>query len=395
MRISRRTLAASVAALALAGGPVSAADAIKIGNTIPYSGPLSAYGTIAKTMDAYLKMVNEQGGVDGHQIEWISYDDAYSPPKTVEQTRRLIESDEVQIISNPLGTATTLAVRKYVNAKKIPQIFIASGSSHWNEVDKFPYTMGLQPTYRTEAEIYGRHFLQEMPKGRIGVLYQNDDFGRDYLAGLKDAFGDAYDAQVVPAPYDASDPTVDSQIVNLKAADVDAVMIGASAKFAAQAIRKIYELGWNVPRYESNTATSLGAVLKPAGLEASTGLITAGYMKDLTDPQWDDDPEMKAYKAFMAERYPDGDPISSINGYAYMAATTLVEILRRCEGDYSSENFMKAAESLKQYPAPLMLPGITLTTGPEDHLPIQTMRLQRFNGEKWESFGENISAEAD
>ncbi|MEC9433311.1 MAG: ABC transporter substrate-binding protein [Pseudomonadota bacterium] len=394
MKVTRTALALATAATMLTTPSAWAENVIKIGNTVAYSGPVSPYGTISKAIGAYFEMVNAEGGVGGRKIEWISYDDAYSPPKTVEQTRRLIESDEVDLIVAPLGTPTTMAVRKYVNAKKVPQLFVASGSSHWNEPEQFPFTMGLQPSYRTEAEIYAVYMAKQLPGKTLGVLYQNDDFGRDYLLGLEDGLGkEAYDALVKPVPYESTDPTVDSQILKLKSMNVDAVVLATTAKFSAQALKKMHELGWKPVRFLSNTSVSVGAVLQPAGFAASTDVMSVGYTKEASDPQWADSPDLIAWKAFMAKWYPDGDLNSSFNVYGYMSASAIVDMLKRCDGDFSRENIMKAAEAFKGFEAPMLLPGIALNTSPSDHAPIESMQLQRFTGEKWELFGDLISVE--
>ncbi|MEC9433313.1 MAG: ABC transporter substrate-binding protein [Pseudomonadota bacterium] len=398
MKISRRALMAAAAASAamLAGAPVSAADdVIKIGNTMPYSGPASAYGQIGKTIAAYFEMVNANGGVNGRKIEFISYDDAYSPPKTVEQVRRLVEQDEVDLLYATLGTPTNTAIHKYVNAKKVPHLFVATGASKWNDPENFPWTTGWQPNYPTEGAIYAQWILANIENPKIAVLYQNDDYGKDYLHGLKSGLGGKVDEVLIAeAPYEVAQPTVDSEVLNLQSSGANVFFIVATPKFAAQAIKKSAEIGWKAERFLNNVSISVGSVLKPAGLEASKGLISAGYLMEADDPQWKDDANLLAWREFMNKWYPDGDQTSSFTVFGYSSAWTMVETLKQAGDDLSRENIMKAASSLKGAPAPLLLPGITINTSATDHAPIEAMQLMRFNGESWERFGEVVHAES-
>ncbi|MAS44987.1 MAG: branched-chain amino acid ABC transporter substrate-binding protein [Rhodobacteraceae bacterium] len=395
--INRRTLMAAAAAGAatLTAMPAMAADAIKIGNTNPYSGPASAYGQIGRTVEAYFEMINAEGGVNGRQIEFISYDDAYSPPKTVEQVRRLVEQDEVDVLFGTLGTPTNTAIHKYVNAKKVPHLFVATGASKWNDPENFPWTSGWQPNYPTEGAIYAQWILANIENPRIAVLYQNDDYGKDYLHGLKSGLGGRVDEVLIAeAPYEVAQPTVDSEVLNLQASGANVFFIVATPKFAAQAIKKSAEIGWEAERFLNNVSISVGSVLQPAGLEASKGLISAGYLMEADDPQWKDDPALLAWREFMNKWYPDGDQTSSFTVFGYSSAWTMVETLKRAGDDLSRESIMKAASSLEDVAAPLLLPGITLNTSPTDSAPIEAMQLMRFNGESWERFGEVVHAES-
>ncbi|SDW49170.1 amino acid/amide ABC transporter substrate-binding protein, HAAT family [Albimonas donghaensis] len=395
--INRRTLMAAAAAGAatLTAMPAMAADAIKIGNTNPYSGPASAYGQIGRTVEAYFEMINAEGGVNGRQIEFISYDDAYSPPKTVEQVRRLVEQDEVDVLFGTLGTPTNTAIHKYVNAKKVPHLFVATGASKWNDPENFPWTSGWQPNYPTEGAIYAQWILANVENPKIAVLYQNDDYGKDYLHGLKSGLGGRVDEVLIAeAPYEVAQPTVDSEVLNLQASGANVFFIVATPKFAAQAIKKSAEIGWEAERFLNNVSISVGSVLQPAGLEASKGLISAGYLMEADDPQWKDDPALLAWREFMNKWYPDGDQTSSFTVFGYSSAWTMVETLKRAGDDLSRENIMKAASSLEDVAAPLLLPGITLNTSPTDSAPIEAMQLMRFNGESWERFGEVVHAES-
>ena len=370
-------------------GPGASDSEIKIGHTIPYSGSLSAYGTIGRTAAAYFRMINEQGGVNGRKINLISLDDGFSPPKTVEMARKLVERDEVLLLFNPLGTPTNLAIRKYMNANKVPQLFIASGASAWNDPKGYPWTMGWQPNYQTEAQIYAKHILQNYPNARIAILYQNDDAGRDYVQGLRDGLGEKAKTMIVKeASYEVTDPTVDSQVVQLQSSGADVFFNETAPKFAAQAIRKAHNIGWKPVQYLVNISASVGAVLVPAGLEASTGLISTQYLKDPTDKRWDNDPAMLAWKAFMKKYYPDGDLIDAANVYGYSVAATMVQVLKQCGDNLTRENVMKQAASLKDFRADTLLPGIKINTGPADFAPIESLQLVRFNGSQWVSFGD-------
>ena len=362
---------------------------IRIGNTNPYSGPASAYGTIGKTITAYFKMVDDQGGINGRKINFISYDDAYSPPKTVEMVRKLVEQDNVLFVFQTLGTPSNTAIHKYMNMKKVPQLHVATGASKWNDPKNFPWTMGWQPNYQTEARIYAKNILQTKADVKIGVLYQNDDYGKDYLKGLKDGLGDkAAKAIVAEVSYEVSDPTVDSQIVQLQASGANVFFNVGTPKFAAQAIRKAYDIGWKPVQYLNNVSSSIGAVLTPAGLEKSVGIITTAYLKDYSDAQWANDPAVKSWESFMKKYYPAGDLNDVSNMYGYTVARTLEQVLKQCGDNLTRENVMKQAASMKGQYIDTLLPGITITTSDNDYAPIESVQMQRFNGKRWERFGE-------
>jgi len=362
---------------------------IKIGNTNPYSGPASAYGTIARSEAAYFKMINEQGGVNGRKINFISLDDAYSPPKTVEQVRRLVEQEEVLFIFQSLGTPTNTAIHKYMNAKKVPQLFVATGATKWGDPQNFPWTMGWQPNYQTEAHLYAKYLLQNKPDAKIAVLYQNDDYGKDYVKGLHDGLGSQADRLIAKeVSYEVTDPTVDSQIVTLQASGADTLFIIAIPKFAAQAIRKTYDVGWKPLTFVNNVSSSVATVLQPAGLEKSIGLITALYAKDPTDPQWANDPPMKNWLAWMKKYYPEGDIKDFNNVYGYAVAQTLIQVLKQCGDDLSRQNIMTQAANLKNFEVSVLLPGIRINTSPTDFYPIEQVQLARFDGKRWVLFGE-------
>ncbi len=366
-------------------------SAIKIGQTMPYSGPASAYSAIGKAEVAYLAMINEQGGVNGRKVELVSLDDGYSPPKTFEQTRRLVEQDKVAFVFSSLGTPTGVVVHKYVNEKKVPQLFQASGATFWGDPRHFPWSMGWQPNYQTEGGIYGHYLLKMKPQAKVAILYQNDDAGRDYVAGFKAALGpDAAKRMIVAeATYEVTDPTLDSQIVSLQGSGADVLFDNTTPKFAAQAIRKIYDIGWKPTHFLMSVATSVSAVMEPAGFEKGQGIITAAYLKDPNDPQWRDDPAYKDWLAFMQKYYPDGNLGDSFNVYGYSVAQTLVQMLKQCGDDLSRENIMKQAAKL-DLGLPMLLPGIKVHTGPDDFYPIKQMRLARFEGKQWVLFGEVI-----
>ncbi len=368
---------------------------IKIGNIMPYSGPLSAYALIGRTQAAFFKKLNDEGGINGRKINFISYDDAFSPPKTVEQARKLVESDEVLFIFQSLGTPTNNAIQKYLDLKKVPQLFVATGATKFGDPKNFPWTMGWQPTYQTEGRIYAKYILQNLPQGKIGVLYQNDDSGRDYLKGLKDGLGLEAAKRMIVAelPYDPSDPTVDSQIVSLKTLGADIFFDEASPKFAAQAIRKAAEIGWKPTLFLASVSNSVGSVLKPAGLENSKGVLSTNYIKDPTDPAWKDDPAIKQWAAFMDKYFPEGDKTSTFSVYGYATALTMVQVLKQCGDELTRENVMKQAANLKDFQLGLLLPGIRINTSPTDYFPIEQMQMSRFNGEYNELFGPPISAE--
>jgi branched-chain amino acid transport system substrate-binding protein len=369
---------------------------IKIGQTVPFSGPASAYATIGKAQAAYIKMVNEQGGVNGRKINYIQYDDAYSPPKTVEQVRKLVESDEVLLTFQLIGTPSNAAVQKYLNQKKVPQLFAATGATKFTDPKNFPWTIGFNPNYQTEGRIYARYILTNYPNAKIGVLYQNDDLGRDYIAGLKAGLGDKAARMIVAeTSYEVTDPTIDSQIVQIKTVGADLVFDASTPKFAAQAIKKIADLGWKPVHILDINATSVGAVMKPAGLENSKGVISVTYGKDPLDPTWKDDAGMKRYFAFMSKYYPDGDKDSSFNTYGYSTAQLLVEVLKRCADDLTRENVMKQATSLNGVQLDLSLPGIVGSTSPNDYRVNKQLQMMKFNGERWELFGPIIEDDAN
>jgi branched-chain amino acid transport system substrate-binding protein len=361
---------------------------IKIGQTNPFSGPASAYATIAKTQAAYIKMINDQGGVNGRKINLIQYDDGYSPPKAVEQVRKLVESDEVLLTFQLLGTPSNAAVQKYLNAKKVPHLFAATGASRFSDPKNFPWTMAFNPNYFVEGRIYGQYIIKNHPQAKVGILYQNDDLGRDYLNGIKAGLGDkAQSLIVVEASYEVSDPTIDSQILKIKDAGTDLFFSATTPKQAAQAIKKIGELNWHPIQIVDINATSVGAVMKPAGLEASKGVISTGYAKDPADPTWKDDAGLKKYLDFMAKYYPDGDKDSFFNVYGYSTTQLLVHVLKECGDDLTRENVLKQATHLKNVQLDLSLPGIVNNTTPEDYRVNKQLQMQRFNGERWELFG--------
>ena len=366
---------------------------IKIGNTNPYSGPASAYGAIGKSIAAYFRMLNDRGGINGRRLNFISYDDGYSPPKTVEMVRKLVEQDEVLLVFQPLGTPSNTAIQKYMNGKKVPQLFVATGATKWNDPKHFQWTMGWQPNYQTEARIYARHILDTKPNAKIAVLYQNDDYGKDYLKGFEDGLGAKKNMIVAKASYEVSEPTVDSQILQLKSSGADVFFNITTPKFAAQAIRAAYDTGWKPTHYLNNVSNSVGSVLKPAGLEKSVGVITSAYLKDPTDKRWANDPAMKSWREFMAKYNPEGDLSDPFNVYGYTVAATLEQVLKQCGDTLTRENVMKQAASLKRFRVETMLPGISITTSPTDYAPIEAVQLERFNGQQFELFGEVISAE--
>ena len=361
---------------------------IKIGQTNPFSGPASSYATIGKTQAAYIKMINDQGGVNGRKINLIQYDDAYSPPKAVEQVRKLVESDEVLLTFQVLGTPSNAAVQKYLNSKKVPQLFAATGASKFTDPKNFPWTMGFNPNYFVEGRIYGQYILKEHPNAKIGILYQNDDLGKDYLNGIKAGLGDKAAKMVVAeASYEVSDPTIDSQILKIKDAGADLFFSATTPKQAAQAIKKIAELAWKPVHILDINATSVGAVMKPAGLEASKGVISVNYGKDPLDPTWKDDAGMKKYFEFMAKYYPDGDKDSSFNSYGYMTTQLLIHVLKACGDNLTRENVLKQATHLKNVQLDLLLPGISVSTTPDDYRVNKQLQMMKFNGERWEMFG--------
>jgi branched-chain amino acid transport system substrate-binding protein len=404
MMLSKRLRTAAIAAVALAfvsdhafaqkKYDAGASDTeIKIGNIMPYSGPASAYGVIGKTEEAYFRKINAEGGIHGRKITFISYDDAYSPPKAVEQARKLVESDEVLVVFNPLGTPSNTAIEKYLNGKKVPQLFVATGATKWNDPKSFPWTMGWQPSYQSEAHIYAKFLLREKPDAKIGVLYQNDDFGKDYLKGLKEALGAKTTMIVAEESYETAEPSVDGHVVKLKASGADVFVSITTPKFAAQAIKKLAEIDWHPMQILSNVSASVGGVLKPAGFENSQGILSATYAKDGSDTQWDNDPGMKKFYAFLEQYYPEGDKLNASAVYGYGVAQTMVKVLQMCGDDLTRANVMKQAASLKEFEPDTLLPGVRINTSPTDYAPIKQLQMERFKGEKWELIGGIMSGE--
>ena len=366
---------------------------IKIGNIMPYSGPASAYATIGKTEAAYFNKINAEGGINGRKITFISYDDGYVPSKTVEQARKLVESDEVLLIFNSLGTANNTAIQRYMNAKKVPQLFVATGAAKWNDPKNFPWTMGWQPNYQTEARIYAAYILKAHPGKTIGILYQNDDFGKDYVLGLREGLGDqASKLILVEASYETTSPTVDSQVVQIRTANPDIFINISTPKFAAQAIKKLGELKWNPIHFLSNVSVSVGSVLKPAGYEYSQSILSAAYLKDPKDPQWKNDPGLNEWRAFMTKWYPEGDQEDAATVYGYGVAKGLEQLLRQCKDDLTRENIMKQAANLN-FEIGIYLPGTKIKTSPTDFAPLEQLQMMRFKGESWELFGPLMSGE--
>jgi branched-chain amino acid transport system substrate-binding protein len=366
---------------------------IKIGNIMPYSGPASAYATIGKTEAAYFNKLNSEGGINGRKINFISYDDGYSPPKAVEQARKLVESDEVLLIFNSLGTPSNSAIQKYMNAKKVPQLFVSTGAAKWNDPKNFPWTMGWQPNYPTEARIYAAYILKTYPGKTIGVLYQNDDFGKDYVTGLREGLGDQASKLIrIESSYETSAPTVDSQVVQIKGANPDIFVNIATPKFAAQAIKKIAELDWHPVHFLTNVSGSIGGVMKPAGYENDQGILSTAYLKDPKDPEWKNDPAMNEWRAFMTKWYPEGDQDDAATVFAYGVAKGLEQVLRQCGDDLTRENVMKQAANLS-FEIGIYLPGTRIKTSPTDFAPLEQLQMMRFKGEAWERFGPVMSGE--
>ena len=367
---------------------------IKIGNIMPYSGPASAYGVIGKTEAAYFKKINAEGGINGRRINFISYDDAYSPPKAVEQARKLVESDEVLFIFNSLGTPSNSAIQKYMNEKKVPQLFIATGATKWNDPKQFPWTMGWQPNYQSEGRIYAKYILKERPTGKIGILYQNDDYGRDYVKGIRDGLGAKAASMIIgEESYETTNPTIDSQVVALKSEGADIFISITGPKFAAQSIRKAAELSWKPLFILNGVSTSTGAVMRPAGFENGQDIISAAYNKDPTDPQWKDDAGIKNFDAFLTKYFPEGnrEDLSLMTGYN--VAQTMVHVLKKCGDDLSRANIMKQAANIKDLQLEGLLPGVMINTSATDFAPIKQFQLKKFKGERWELFGDAISSE--
>ena len=403
--VARRLAAFSAAIIMLAasGGSalsqkkydVGATDTgIKIGNIMPYSGPASAYGVIGRTEAAYFRKINAEGGINGRKVNFICYDDAYSPPKTVEQARKLVESDEVLLIFGPLGTPSNTAIQRYMNTKKVPQLFVATGATKWNDPQTHPWTMGWQPNYQNEARIYAKYILKEKPNARIGVLYQNDDYGKDYLKGLKDGLGDKAASMIIAEDaYEVAEPTIDTHVVKMKSISADVFVNITTPKFAAQAIKKAAEIGWKPMHFLNSVATSIGAVIRPAGIENAQDIISVAYLMDPMDPQWSDHPGMKAFDEFLVKHFPEGNRADNFVVTGYNNAQTLVQVLTQCGDELTRENVMKQAANLKDFRTDNLLPGITINTSPSDFAPIKQVQFRRFKGERWELFGPVLSDE--
>jgi branched-chain amino acid transport system substrate-binding protein len=367
---------------------------IKIGNIMPYSGPASAYGVIGKTEQAYFNKINTEGGINGRKINFVSYDDAYSPPKTVEQARKLVESDEVLFIFNSLGTPPNSAIQKYMNTKKVPQLFVATGATKWNDPKEFPWTMGWQPNYQSESRIYAKYILKEKPNAKIAILYQNDDYGKDYVKGLKDGLGAKAASMIVAEEsYETTQPTIDSNIVKLKSTNADVFFNVTTPKFAAQAIKKMTEIEWKPMHFLNNVSVSIGSVMKPAGFENAQGIISSSYLKDTSDPQWKDDAGMKAFDEFLSKYFPEGNRVDASVMYGYTVAQGLVFVLKNCGDDLSRVNIMKQASSIKGLELGGLLPGIKVNTSASNFAPISQLQLMKFKGESWERFGDIISGD--
>jgi ABC-type branched-subunit amino acid transport system substrate-binding protein len=403
--VTRRRVALSIAVIlfAVAGSSALAQKKydtgvtdteIKIGNIMPYSGPASAWSVVGRTEAAYFRKINAEGGINGRKINFISYDDAYSPPKAVEQARKLVESDEVLLIFGPLGTPSNTAIQRYMNAKKVPQLFVQTGATKWNDPHNFPWTIGWQPNYQNEARIYAKYILRERPNARIAVLYQNDDYGKDYLKGLKDGLGDRAASMIVGEDaYDLSETTIDSHVVKMKSLKADVFVDITGPKFAAQAIRKATEIGWKPLHFLNVVSTSIGAVIQPAGFENAQGIISVAYLMDPLDPQWKSDPGMKAFDEFLAKDFPEGNRADGLIVSGFNVAQTLIQVLKQCGDDLTRENVMKQAANLKDFRTTNLLPGITINTSPIDFAPIKQVQLRRFTGETWELFGPVLSSE--
>jgi ABC-type branched-subunit amino acid transport system substrate-binding protein len=404
LRISRRTALGAGVALAVGGnafaeaakyGPGASATEIKLGQTMPYSGPASAYGTIGKLHQAYFKMINDNGGINGRKITLISLDDGYSPPRAVEQVRRLVEQDEVLALFQTLGTPSNSAIHKYVNAKKVPHLFLATGATKWGDPKNYPWTMGFNLSYAAEGAIYARYLLKTKPNAKIGILYQNDDYGKDLLKGVEETLSGPKASMIVKkVSYEVTDATVDSQILTLQGSGADTFINITTPKFAAQAIRKAWDSGWKPLHIVNNVGASVGSVLVPAGLDKSVGLLTLQYYKDPNDPQWKDDPAMLEWRGFMGRYYREGDPKDASNLYAYITAEVMVQVLKQCGNDLTRENVMRQAANLKSLKLPLLLPGMSINTSPTDYYPIEQGQLARFTGQLWAGFGDLISVNA-
>ena len=386
------TLVAGVVHAEKRYGPGVTDTEILLGQTMPYSGPASAYGTYGKAQAAFFRMINEHGGINGRKIKLLSLDDGYSPPRTVEQIRKLVEQEQVLAIFSSFGTPTNTAIVKYLNLKKVPHLFVTSGAAEFADSKTYPWTMGWRVNYVSEAKVYARYVLQVRPNAKIATLYQNDDVGKDYMRGLREGLGDRADKMIVAeASFEVTDPTVDSQIVTLKSSGADTFFIFSSPKAAAQAIRKVWDLGWRPLQFVGNPAASVATVMKPAGLEKSVGIISGAFLKDPTDSHWQNDPGLKEWLDFMKQYYPEGDVTDFYNVYAYATAQTLVQVLKQCGDDLTRENLMRQAANLKNLELPILIPGIRINTGPHDYSPIEQMQLQRFDGKQWVLFGDIIT----
>ncbi len=367
---------------------------IKLGNIMPYSGPASSYSVIGKTEAAYFNKINAEGGINGRKINFISYDDGYSPPKTVEQARKLVESDEVLLIFNSLGTPPNSAIHKYMNSKKVPQLFVATGATKWNDPSDFPWTMGYQPNYQSEGQIYAKYILKNMPNAKIGVLYQNDDYGKDYVKGMKDGLGAKAASMIIAEEsYETTEPTIDLHIVNLKASGADVFFDVAIPKFAAQAIKKAAEIEWKPLQFLNNVSSSISATIKPAGFDNAQGIISSAWIKDPTDPQWKDDADIKAWNAFLDKYYPEANRTDANVIYGYAVAQTMVHVLKECGNNLTRENIMKQAASMRDYTVAGLLPGVKINTSATDFAPVSQMQLMRLKGDTWERFGDVISSD--
>ena len=390
MTAAALTVALATSAPRAADTPGVTATEIKIGNTSPYSGPASTYGVLGKLETAFFGMVNEQGGVAGHKIDYISLDDTYSPPKTVEQIRRLVEQDNVAFSFATLGTPTNSAIVRYMNQKKVPHLFLATGADKWGDYKDYPWTIGWQPSYRTEAQIYTKYILKEKPDAKIALLYQNDDFGKDYFLGMKDVLGDKFDKMVTVATYEATDATIDSQLTSLQAAGDDVLVVAALPKMSAQAIRKVHDLAWKPMFFMSNVSISVGAVMNPAGADNGIGIVSGAFVKDPSDPTWANDPGMNEWRAFMNKYMPGADQSDNNYVVAYGFSKTMLQVLKQCNGDFSRENIMAQANNLHDLEIPVLLPGLKINTSPTNHHPVRAMQLEKWDGKKWVLFGDVI-----
>jgi branched-chain amino acid transport system substrate-binding protein len=397
-RIHRRSILAGSAAIALAGTRAARAEdtagvtatEIRIGSTTSLSGPVSALGVQARCQEAFFRMINEQGGIAGRKITYIYYDDGFSPPKTVEQVRRLIEEDKVALLFNMLGTAPNSAVVKYINQKKVPHLFLSVNGDRWGDYKNNPWTMGFAPSARIEAQIYAKYALMQHPDARFAILYQNDDLGKDYVSGIRDVLGDRFGKQAQAVSYEVTDATIDSQIISLRAGNADVLLSGGTAKFVAQSIRKVSDLGWKPMHFIASGATSVAGVIEPVGRERAIGVMSSAYVKDPNDPAWDGDAGIAEYRAFMQKYFPEGNIKDTYNTYAYTVARVLMQVLKQCEGRFTRENIMRQATNLKDLEVPTLLPGIKVNTSPTNYHPLRQVQLQRWNGQKWERFGKII-----